>query len=212
MFYAVDRPDPRLSPNPFKACVVPRPIGWISSLDAAGKRNLAPFSFFNAINEEPPMVMFCAGGRHVDGGEKDSVKNARETGEFVVNLATWDLREAMNASSAEVPRSVDEFELARLTPAPCERVRAPRVLESPLSLECVVIDIYELPSEDAALLNRMVMGRVLGIHVADDVIVGERVCAARLRPIARLGYREYALIDQVFKMTRPGATAPGGSS
>jgi flavin reductase (DIM6/NTAB) family NADH-FMN oxidoreductase RutF len=205
MFYSFDRPDPTVSPDPFKACVVPRPIGWISTVDAAGVRNLAPFSFFNAINEEPPMVMFCANGQHVDGGEKDSVKNARETGEFVVNLATWDLRLAVNESSAEAHRSVDEFKLAGLTPAPCRRVRAPRVSESPLSLECVVIDIYGLPSDEPAEIGRMVMGRVLGIHIAENVIIDGRVSAARLRPIARLGYREYAVIDEVFKMTRPSS-------
>lgn len=206
MFFSCERPsgrpDPALSPNPFKACVIPRPIGWISSIDAAGNRNLAPFSFFNAISELPPMVMFCANGEHADGGEKDSVRNARETGEFVVNLATWDLREAVNASSAEVGRGVDEFELARLTPAPCRLVRPPRVAESPISLECRVADIYELPNEGE--IARMVMGRVLGIHIADAAVVDGRVSAARLQPIARLGYREYSGLGEIFKMTRPG--------
>jgi len=104
MFYSGDQAGAVLPRSPFKACIVPRPIGWISTVDAAGIRNLAPFSFFNAIHEQPPMVMYCANGRQVDGGEKDSVRNARETGEFVVNLATWDLRHAVNASSAEVGR------------------------------------------------------------------------------------------------------------
>jgi flavin reductase (DIM6/NTAB) family NADH-FMN oxidoreductase RutF len=207
MFFSYDRPDPALSPDPFKACVVPRPIGWISTLDAAGVRNLAPFSFFNAISEEPPMVMFCANGEHVDGGEKDSVKNARETGEFVVNLASWELRHAVNASSAEVGRTVDEFELAGLTAAPSVLVKTPRVRESPISLECVVSDIYELPTQPPQEIGRMVMGRVLGIHIEDEVIVEGRVSIARLRPIARLGYREYAAIDSIFKMTRPGASS-----
>jgi flavin reductase (DIM6/NTAB) family NADH-FMN oxidoreductase RutF len=204
MFHSFEGGAPGLSPSPFKACVVPRPIGWISTLDASGVRNLAPFSFFNAINERPPMVMFCTSGRHVDGGEKDSVRNARETGEFVVNLATWALRDAVNASSAEVARSVDEFSLAGLTAAPSRLVRAPRVSESPVSLECVVTDIYELPNE-AAEFSSMVMGRVLGIYIADDVIVEGRVSAAALRPIARLGYRDYAVIEDTFKMTRPAA-------
>ncbi|HMK84898.1 MAG TPA: flavin reductase family protein [Steroidobacteraceae bacterium] len=204
MFYSFDRPDPALSPSPFKACVIPRPIGWISTVDAAGRRNLAPFSFFNAISEEPPMVMFCANGQHVDGGEKDSVKNARETGEFVVNLATWALRLQVNESSAEVHRSVDEFKLAGLTPAPSLRVRAPRVSESPISLECVVSDIYELPTESPGELGRMVMGRVLGMHIAEEAIVQCRVSAAKLKPIARLGYSEYTVVEEIFKMTRPG--------
>ncbi|MGO8830402.1 MAG: flavin reductase family protein [Steroidobacteraceae bacterium] len=204
MFYSCDQVSSALPRNPFKACIVPRPIGWISTVDAAGARNLAPFSFFNAIHEQPPMVMYCANGQHVDGGEKDSVKNARETGEFVVNLATWDLRHAVNASSAEVGRSVDEFELAGVTPAPCERVRAPRVAESPISLECVVSGIYELASETPHQLGRMVTGRVLGIHIAEAVVIDGRVSISRLRPIARLGYRQYATIGEVFEMTRPG--------
>jgi flavin reductase (DIM6/NTAB) family NADH-FMN oxidoreductase RutF len=202
MFFSCEEPQPALSPAPFKACVLPRPIGWISTVDATGRRNLAPFSFFNAISELPPMVMFCANGEHADGGEKDSVKNARETGEFVVNLATWDLREAVNASSAEVGRGVDEFELAGLTALPSRLVRAPRVGESPINLECRVTDIYELPCEGE--IGRMVMGRVVGMHIADAAIVNGRVSAAKLEPIARLGYREYAALGEIFKMTRPG--------
>ncbi|HEX4151830.1 MAG TPA: flavin reductase family protein [Steroidobacteraceae bacterium] len=204
MFYRFDRPDPRVSPSPFKACVVPRPIGWISTLSAAGVPNLAPFSFFNAIGEAPPMVMFCANGEHIEGGEKDSVRNARETGEFVVNLATWKLREAVNRSSAEVGREIDEFDLAGLTAAPSLRVRPARVAESPVSLECVVSDIYPLPLDESQESGWMVMGRVLGIHIDDDVVVDGRVSIARLHPIARLGYREFAAVEQVFKMTRPG--------
>jgi flavin reductase (DIM6/NTAB) family NADH-FMN oxidoreductase RutF len=205
MFYAFDRPDPSLSPSPFKACVVPRPIGWISTVDKRGMLNLAPFSFFNAIREDPPMVMYCANGLHVDGGEKDSVKNVRETGEFAVNLATWDLRNALNESSAAVARTVDEFKLAGLTAAPCRLVQPPRVAESPISLECVVTDIYELPSEEPGDIGRMVMGRVLGMHIADEAISDGRVSSVKLRPIARLGYREYSVVDEIFKMTRPGS-------
>ena len=202
MFFSCGQPDPALSPNPFKACVVPRPIGWISTVDESGNRNLAPFSFFNAISDLPPMVMFCANGEHADGGEKDSVKNARETGEFVVNLATWGLRQAVNASSAEVGRGIDEFELAGLTASPSRLVRPPRVAESPISLECRVADIYELPCDGE--IGRMVMGRVLGMHIADEAIVDGRVSAAKLQPIARLGYREYSVLGEIFKMTRPG--------
>ncbi len=191
--------------SPFKACVVPRPIGWISTLDALGRPNLAPFSFFNAISEAPPMVMFCANGEHLEGGEKDSVRNARATGEFVVNLATFELRDAVNASSAEVPRDVDEFELAGLATAPSTLIAPPRVALSPVSLECRVTQILDLPTDAGGELGRMVMGRVLGIHLAERAVVNGRVASERLRPIARLGYREYAVIDATFKMTRPGA-------
>jgi flavin reductase (DIM6/NTAB) family NADH-FMN oxidoreductase RutF len=204
MFFRCDASDGGLPRDPFKACVVPRPIGWISTLDAQGLRNLAPFSFFNAISERPPMVMFCANGRHVDGGEKDSVRNARQTGEFVVNLATWDLREAVNASSAEVAHTVDEFELAKLTPAACVMVRPPRVRESPISLECVVSHIHELPGNAPDQFGRMVMGRVVGIHIDDSVIEDGRVSIGRLAPIARLGYRQYARLGEIFEMSRPG--------
>jgi len=205
MFYHFDRPDPRVSPSPFKACVVPRPIGWISTVSAAGVANLAPFSFFNAIGEDPPLVMFCANGEHVEGGQKDSVRNARETGEFVVNLATWTLRHAVNQTSAAVGRAVDEFQLAGLTPAPSLRVRPARVSESPVSLECVVSDIYDLPFDESQELGWMVMGRVLGMHIAEEVLVDGRVSIAKLHPIARLGYREFAAVEHVFRMSRPGA-------
>jgi len=204
MFYHFDHPDPRVSPSPFKACVVPRPIGWISTLSAAGVPNLAPFSFFNAIGEAPPMVMFCANGEHVEGGEKDSVRNVRETGEFVVNLATWNLRDAVNQSSAGVSRAVDEFKLTGLTPAPSLRVHPPRVSESPVSLECVVSDIYDLPFDQSGEFGWMVLGRVLGMHIAEEVLVDGRVSIAKLHPIARLGYREYAAVEQIFTMARPG--------
>jgi len=196
--------------SPFKACVVPRPIGWISSVDGAGRRNLAPFSFFNAISEAPPLVMFCANGEHLEGGEKDSVRNVRATGEFVVNLATYELREAVNASSAEVPREVDEFELAGLEAAASTLVRPPRVARSPVALECRLVQIIELPVGPQGEIGRMVIGRVLGIHLAEHAIVEGRVASARLRPLARLGYRDYAVIESTFAMARPAdAPAPG---
>jgi len=203
MFYRYDHPEPGLPRDPFKACVVPRPIGWISTIDSAGRANLAPFSFFNAISENPPMVMYCANGSHTDGGEKDSVRNARETGEFVVNLATWDLRDAVNESSRMAGRGVDEFELAGVTHAACLLVRPPRVAQSPISLECRVTQILELPAGGPGGIGRMVMGRVLGIHIADDVLAGGRVAIGRLKPLSRLGYAEYAITDATFQMTRP---------
>lgn len=203
MFYRFDAPDPALSRNPFKACVVPRPIGWISTVSGAGRVNLAPFSFFNAISESPPMVMFCANGPHVEGGEKDSVRNARETGEFVVNLATWDLREAVNASSAAVGHDVSEFELTGLAAQPSTIVRPPRVAASPIALECAVTEIHHLPTETPQGIGRMVMGRVLGIHIDEAVLVDGRISTKLLCPMSRLGYLEYAVISETFEMARP---------
>ncbi len=209
MFHHYDGRAGSLRGDPFKACVVPRPIGWISSMDASGRLNLAPFSYFNAVSEEPHRVMFCANGSHVEGGEKDSVRNVRETGEFVANLATWELREAMNLSSAALGRAVNEFEFAQLATAPSTLVKPPRVAATPIALECRLEQIVELAADSPDELNRMVIGRVLGIHIDDALIDNGRVSIARMRPIARLGYRQYAVVDHVFEMTRPaGIFAP----
>ena len=204
MFY---RPgdDHGLRGNPFNQLVVPRPIGWISSLDAAGRVNLAPFSFFNAVAYVPPQVMFSTTGPHAEGGAKDSLRNVRETGEFVFNLATWRLSEAVNLTSAPAPRDVDELDLAGLSPAPGRVVRAPLVAESPVQLECTLVDTVELRTPDRAEhTNTVVFGEVVGVHVADDAIVDGRVDVLRIDPIARLGYDQYTRVTEVFDMTRPG--------
>ncbi|MEK0083543.1 flavin reductase family protein [Benzoatithermus flavus] len=202
MFY---RPDEShgLRANPFNAIVVPRPIGWISSLDREGRANLAPYSFFNAVAYRPPQVMFSATGPHEHGGFKDSVRNIEATGEFVANLATWNLREAMNASSIAAPSGFDEFAHAGLTKAPSVVVKPPRVAESPVQLECVLSQIVELESPSPEQPNRMIIGRVVGIHIADTVIEDGRVLVERLDPIARLGYDQYMRVHDVFAMTRP---------
>ncbi len=200
--------DASLTHSPWLALVAPRPIGWISTLSADGIPNLAPFSFFNGISGAPPMVMFCANGSHAEGGRKDSFVNARDTGEFVHNMVTWDLRYKMNETSATAPRSVDEFELAGLTKAPSRRVKPYRVLESPVSLECRVVKHFELPADDPGDTNTMVIGRVVAIHIRDDAIRDGRVDLARLRPLSRLGYLDYSPIGEMFEMLRPkGPTA-----
>jgi flavin reductase (DIM6/NTAB) family NADH-FMN oxidoreductase RutF len=194
-----------LRDNPFNQLVVPRPIGWISSLDADGRVNLAPFSFFNAVAYVPPQVVFSTTGPHAEGGAKDSLKNVRETGEFVFNLATWKLREAVNLTSAPAPRDVDEFDLAGLTRAPARLVSAPLVAESPVHLECTVVEIVELRTPDREThRNTAVFGEVVGVHVADEAIADGRVDVLRLDPIARLGYDQYTRVVDVFSMTRPG--------
>ncbi|MDX1514657.1 MAG: flavin reductase family protein, partial [Gammaproteobacteria bacterium] len=169
MFYETTGPH-GLKRDPFKSLVVPRPIGWISTLDNEGRANLAPYSFFNAVAASPPMVMFSGNGRHREGGLKDSVKNAEETGEFVCNLATWELRDQMNASSEMLPRDVDEFAVARLTPVPSELVGPPRVAESPVHLECRWIKTVPLPADDPDEPNNVVFGQVIGIHIDESII------------------------------------------
>lgn len=198
MHYDATRNDHGLAIDPFKALVVPRPIGWISSLGGDGSVNLAPYSFFNAMSEKPAYVVFGSAGR------KDSIANIEETGEFVCNLATWELREAVNATSATVPRGVDEFELAGLDKAPSRFVKPPRVAAAPVALECVYEQTVKLAGHDhQAGGSAIVVGRVVGVYIDDRFIHEGRVDTAAMKPIARLGYSEYAVVDEVFRMRRP---------
>jgi len=197
MLYDATRNDHGLAIDPFKALVVPRPIGWISSIGTDGNVNLAPYSFFNAMSDTPAYVVF---GSH---GLKDSRRNIEETGEFVCNLATWELREAVNASSATVARDVDEFELAGLGKAQSRFVKPPRVAETPVAFECVYEQTVHFSAHDPESGYAMVVGRVVGVYVDDRFIKDGRVDTAALRPIARLGYSEYAVVEEVFRMRRP---------
>lgn len=190
--------------DPFNQIVAPRPIGWISSLDANGEVNLAPFSFFNAVAYVPPQVMFAATGPHELGGPKDSLRNVRETGEFVANLTSWELHEAVNLTSTPAPHGVDEFEVAGLTKAPSKVVKPPRVAESPTNLECTLVEIVELQTPDANDPNTVVFGEVVGVHIADEVLVDGLIDARKLDAIARLGYDQYTRVVEVFSMARPG--------
>lgn len=198
MFYDAIRNDHGFEFDPFKALVAPRPIGWISTLSPEGIANLAPYSFFNAVAERPHYVIFGSGGR------KDSVRNIEAAGEFAVNLATWDLREQMNASSANAPPHVDEFELARLGKALCRLIKAPRVAESPVCLECRLFKVIELPDDEGKVGDWLTIGRVIGIHIDDRFIDNGRVNTAAMKPIARLGYSEYATVETAWRMRRPG--------
>ena len=202
MFYEIGKgtPDPFSTLN---AIVVPRPIGWISTLSNQGVANLAPYSFFNAVAYSPPQVMFAATSNHRSGGLKDAVLDAQTTGEFVVNVATWELRERMNASAVPAPREIDEFEYAGLTKADSRLVRCPRVAESPVHLECRHTRSVEMPSNDAEDPNTVVFGEVVGVHVDDRVMEGGRIDFLKLRPVGRLGYLDFVEVDNVFRMERP---------
>lgn len=198
MFYEPGRLPPELRFDPFKAIVTPRPIGWISSLSADGAVNLAPYSFFNAVSGSPPCVMFSS------DGWKHSVANIQETGEFVCNLATWALREQVNLTSATLPHGESEMTLAGLTPAPSERVRPPRVAEAPCALECRLLRVLRLEDLEGTPLDQyVVFGQVVGVHVDERYVRGGVLDTAALMPISRLGYREYAVVDETFEMTRP---------
>jgi flavin reductase (DIM6/NTAB) family NADH-FMN oxidoreductase RutF len=148
--------------------------------------------------------MYASTGNHVEGGLKDSVTNIRATGEFVVNLATWPLREKLNLTSAPAPHGIDEFEVAGLSPAASELVAAPRVADSPVNLECRLVKVVELLTDDPEDPNLVVFGHVVAVHIADEVIVDGRVDIERLQPISRLGYKDYGRVANVFSMERPG--------
>lgn len=196
--------------NPLTALVVPRPIGWISTVNRRGVINLAPFSFSGMASQSPPTVFFCPNAGHVDGGDKDSLVNVRETGEFVFNLAVFALREEMNASSDTVARDVDEFELVGLEKAPCRLVKPPRVAASPISLECRLLKTVDLSDGDQR--NTAVFGRVIGIHIDRSIIRDGLVDVMSTRPVARLGYLDYATCGEVFVMPRPGKPSGAAAS
>jgi flavin reductase (DIM6/NTAB) family NADH-FMN oxidoreductase RutF len=198
MFYETGKRDPALPYDPFKAIVAPRPIGWVTSVSAKGEVNLAPYSYFNGVNSKPNVVMFSSEGR------KDSVSFIAETREFVCNLATWDLREQMNVTSAPLPRGANEMERAGLAAAPSRLVKPPRIAASPCALECKLLQIVTPNDIDGAPIDcHVVIGQVVGVHIEDRFIVNGRLDTAAMKPIARCGYDEYAVVESVFAMQRP---------
>ena len=198
MFYEPPKRNHGLPFDPLKAIIAPRPIGWITSMSAKGEINLAPYSFFNAFSTRPPIVGFSSEGL------KDSVAFVEESGEFVCNLATWDLREAMNETSATLPRGVNEMEAAGLAPAPSRVVKPPRVAATACALECKWLQTVKLTDLDRKETDRhLVLGIVVGVHIDDRFIKDGMVDTAAMKPIARCGYSDYAVVDSVFSIVRP---------
>jgi flavin reductase (DIM6/NTAB) family NADH-FMN oxidoreductase RutF len=177
--------------NPFKAIVSPRPIGWISTRAPGFGDNLAPYSYFNAVGDNPPLVMFA-------GDPNDSIANARETGVFAVNLVEESAWQAMSDTSARLPRGTDEFVRSRVAKAECATIDCPRVADAPATLECVVEKSLELPGD-----NHLVIGRVTGIHLRDDCLKNGRFDVTAFVPVARLGYLDYTFIREVKALPRP---------
>ncbi|SHJ14283.1 flavin reductase family protein [Wenxinia saemankumensis] len=187
--------------NPFNALVSPRPIGWISTRGADGSHNLAPYSFFNAVAYTPPQIMFASTSAKEDRGDtKDSVANIRATGVFCVNIVSYALRDAMNATSGPWPRETDEFAHAGLEKAGCESIDCPRVAAAPAALECRLTEIVTLKGAH----NFLVLGEVTGVHIDEAVLAEGLVDYARYEPLTRLGYKDYARITETFALTRPG--------
>jgi len=193
--------------SPLNAIVAPRPIGWMSTVSSTGRVNLAPYSHFNIFNDEPPILIFSS------GGEKDTVRNVRETGEFVWNLVSYELAEQMNVSSAEFPYGVSEMEHAGLEAAQSTLIRPPRVALSPASFECKVIEIRNMTDRKGTRLNEvLVSGEVVGIHIRPEFLKDGIFDTAAAQSMARCGYRgEYASVSSVIRMMRP-AQVPHGAS
>ncbi|WP_341864241.1 flavin reductase family protein [Gymnodinialimonas sp. 57CJ19] len=187
--------------NPFNAIVSPRPIGWISTRGAGGAENLAPYSFFNAVAYEPPQVMFASTSAKEDRGDtKDSVANIRETGVFCVNIVEFGARDAMNETSGPWAKEEDEFSKAGVERADCTEIACSRVASAPANLECRVRQIVKLEGAN----NFAVFGEVVGVHIREDCLVDGIFDVTRFNPLARMGYRDYAVVRDVFALKRPG--------
>jgi hypothetical protein len=211
MHYPTSSRAPGMAHDPFKALAVPRPIGWISSVNRDGVPNLAPYSFFNAVSDRPPMVMFSS------GGHKDSLRNILETGEFTCSIANQALVDAMNLSSAPVAHGVNEFALAGLAEGPTMLVKPPRVAQAPAAFECRLWKTIDLPVPEgkaggpAPVGYTMVIGEVVAVYIDDQYIADGVVDTGRMRTLARLGYMDYAVIgpESMFTLNRPTASADG---
>ncbi|QIB32409.1 flavin reductase family protein [Ancylobacter pratisalsi] len=198
MFYEPARRNHGLPHDPLKAIVTPRPIGWISTLSEDGVANLAPYSFFNMVSEQPSIVMFSSAGM------KHSALNALATGEFVCNLATLELIEQVNLSSKPIAADESEFDLTGLAPAPSRMVKPPRVALAPCALECVVTETLEPKDRHGAPSGRhLVFGEIVGVHIDDAFIENGLVRTDRLHALARCGYFDYAWVDQLRSVPRP---------
>jgi flavin reductase (DIM6/NTAB) family NADH-FMN oxidoreductase RutF len=182
--------------------VLPRPIGWISTIDSEGNPNLAPFSFFNAVCANPPHVLFCPMVRSTDSNHKDTLSNVRIIGEFVVNIVTESLAEAMNLTATELPPEVDEFALAGLATMPSVAVRPPRVAASPIHYECRLAHLIDLGFQPGG--GSVVIGNVVHLHVDESVLIGgDKIDLTRLKPIGRLAGNAYCKVTDIFEMVRP---------
>lgn len=193
--------DHGLAHDPFKAIIAPRVIGWISTCNEYGQPNLAPYSFFGMFAANPKVIAFSS------EGYKDTIRNIEKTGEFTWNFTSAQLAEAMNRCSAPVAASVNEFELAGLTPVPGTRVGAPRVGESPAALECKLLQIIQLKDMNGkAMANWMALGQVVGVHIQKDYLVDGMFDLNAAQPVLRAGYRgDYAQMGSMFEMIRPSA-------
>jgi flavin reductase (DIM6/NTAB) family NADH-FMN oxidoreductase RutF len=192
--------------NPFKSCTVPRPIGWLSSVSTDGVENLAPYSQWQNLTFDPPMVMFAA-NQYPDGRRKDTVVNAEQTGWFVWNMATWDLREAVNTSAMALPADESEFDRAKVSRRYADLSAVPMVAQSPCHFECRYLSTQRLRGNSAVGTIDVVFAQVERIHIDESVLTGDgKLDIARIKPIARMGYYDYAVVTDTFEMRIPEAS------
>ncbi len=205
MFYETDKNDHGLRYNPFKSICVPRPIAWISSLSKTGVLNIAPFSQFTNVSYDPPMVVFSSSDRG-NGNQKDTVQNILDTKEFVVNMATWELRDEVEITGQDVNPEVDEAKLAGLEMTPSQLVKPPRIARSPIQMECVFYSSMTVPGKKGP--HHLMVGRVIGVHIKDEVIGADgKLDILKIRPLARLGYLDYTSVESLFTMLPKGPEA-----
>ena len=201
MFYEVTDKNDWLTH--FKSLIVPRPIGWISSKNNNGQINLAPYSFFNAIATNPPMVVIGPGGYSKSGNNKDTLLNIKNNPEFVCNFVSWDVKDIMNESSYSFDNNESEVEKLNIETEDSNMVSIPRVKLSPAHFECTLFKIIDLPSDSSGDPNHLIIGNIIGINISDKIIKNDRIDIGELKPISRMGYDEYALINTIFSMKRP---------
>ena len=200
MFYEPKKGVP-FKVDPFKSLIFPRPIGWISSVNKNGVANLAPYSYFNAVTDEPPQIMFCSNGSSTHGKYKDSLSNILHTKEFVVNFVTTVTRNQMNISSRDFKPDEDEFLLSNLKKKKSKLVKAPSVRDSPVNLECKLVKIIKLQS-NSNKTSTMIVGEVIGVYINNKFIKNNRVDSVSMKYIARMGYSEYTTISSKFNLKR----------
>lgn len=208
MFYEPSKNNHGLKRNPFKSCTVPRVIGWISTKNEDGTDNLAPYSQFTNLTFDPPIVFFSS-NQNVVGDRKRTVKNIERTGEFVYNMVSYELKDAMNRSSIfEIPEDVkDKFEYAGVSKAPSSLIDVMRVAESPVQYECRYMQTFRIPGNDTLATVDCIVAEVIGIHIADEFILPDgKVDICRIKPVARLGYFDFTVVDNSFEMAPPAVS------
>jgi len=203
MFYDTKKNDHGLKYNPFKSCIVPRPIAWITTKSEEGVHNCAPYSFFNGIAADPPMIMYATNGKQPMGGHKDTITNIRDNGEFVVNMVSYAAKDKMNETTAPFNPNESEVDIAKLEILESNLVAPARLAISPIHMECKLYKIIDLPTLKENEYNGMVLGHVIGIHINDEVLEDGKVNLKKIKPLSRLGYLDYSVVDNIFEMHRP---------